>query len=220
MAVKNKIFLFTCAAVLFVFILPLFVNADVVDSRENFVYLFHLYYDNGQLFADRDARFKYDIIAEPYVVPALKTASPYSGEILNFNNKILATFKFDQSIVKGRLSLKGPYFADASAVNFYNDVNQLLLTIDVSGSSFCNDDEVCNSDVGENSDNCSNDCKLKPPPVSTTPLPTAGGSNTKLMLMIVGAIAVIAVLVIWFIIKKRRGVGSGQLPTQMPPQAQ
>src|SRR3989344_6977087 len=105
MVIKNKILMFVCVAVLFVFVQPLITNADVVSTRENFVYLFHFYYDNGQLFTDRDAKFKYDIVAEPYAAPVLKTAEPYSGEILNFNNKILATFKFDQSIVKGRMSI-------------------------------------------------------------------------------------------------------------------
>ncbi|MBI2064044.1 MAG: hypothetical protein HYT65_03585 [Candidatus Yanofskybacteria bacterium] len=215
MVIKNKIFMVVCIAVLFVFVQPLVTNADVISTRENFVYLFHFYYDNGQLFTDRDAKFKYDIVAEPYAASALKTADPYSGEILNFNNKILATFKFDQSIVKGRMSIKGPYFADASEVNFYDGSNQLLLTIDVSGSSFCNDDEICNSDAGENSDNCSNDCKLKPPQVSAAPIPTIGGLDIKLILIIVGGIAVIAVLAVWFIIKRKRA--AAQMPPSLPP---
>ncbi len=215
MIIKNKILLLFWVTILLVSIQPLVSNADVVSTNENFVYLFHLYYDNGQLFADRDVKFKYDIIAEPYTIPTLKTANPYYGQVLNFNNKILTTFKFDQIIVKGRVSVKGPYFADASKVNFYNDSNQPLLTLDVSESSFCNDDQVCNSDVGENSDNCSNDCKLKLPPASVTPIPAAGGPNVKLILIIMGGVAAVAVLVIWLIIKKRRA--ATQIPPTMPP---
>ncbi len=220
MAMKNKTLLFICTLVFSVFISSFVSHADVTNNSNNFVYLFHLYYDSGKLVADRDVKFKYDIIAEPYVVPVLKTSNPYYGQILNIKNKILATFKFDPSIVKGRLSVKGPYFADASRADFYNNSNQLLLTIDVSGSSFCNDDGVCNSDVGENMDNCPNDCKLKPPPVSVTPVPvaTGGGSNMKLILIIIAVVILIAVLAIWFIIKKRKAGGPGAIPPSvMPP---
>lgn len=219
MAIKRKILLSACIVVFLFSLQPLESDADVVSTSENFVYLFHLYYDNGQLFADRDVKFKYDIIAEPYVTPILKTANPYYGQVLNFKNAVLATFKFDQSIVKGRVSVKGPYFADASSVNFYNDSNGLLLTIDVSGSSFCNDDEVCNSDVGENSDNCSNDCKLKPPPIaSTTPIPNAGYPARKILLVILAVvIGGFVVLAIWLIIKKKRA--ANQIPPSLPPDA-
>lgn len=218
MTIKNKILLFACILFFGVFASSLASRADVANNSNNFVYLFHLYSDQGKLVADRDAKFKYDIIAEPYVAPTLKTSNPYYGQILNVKNKILATFKFDQIIVKGRISVKGPYFADASMVNFYDNSNQLLLTIDVSESSFCNDDGVCNSNVGENTDNCSNDCKLRPPPASITPTPVVGGgSNTTLRWIIIAAIIIIAVLVIWFIIKKRRAINGGQRPPQIPP---
>src|SRR3989344_1322590 len=128
MIIRNKILLFICVAV-FSFFIPSFIShADVANNSNNFIYLFHLYYDNGQLAADRDVKFKYDIIAEPYAMSTLSSASPYRGEIINFEDKILATFKFDPSIVRGRISVKGPYFADASRVNFYNNAGVLLLT--------------------------------------------------------------------------------------------
>ena len=46
-----------------------FSRADSLPSAEEFpfVYLFHLYYDNGRLLADKDFEFKYDLIADQFV---------------------------------------------------------------------------------------------------------------------------------------------------------
>lgn len=204
---------------LFVLISPVFLTgqtkADEDTSTDSgFTYVFHLYYDGNNLFADRDVKFKYDIIAEPFEMPALRTDDPYRGDIVNFRNSILASFGFDASLVKGRLLVKGPYFADAAKVNFYNDSDQLLLTLNVSESSFCNDNGVCESDSGEDFSNCSIDCKLKPPP-SVTPIPTGVVSNN-LLIIIIPVVIAVAVLVGWLIIKKRRS--REQIPPQVPPQ--
>jgi hypothetical protein len=197
-------------------------SADTKTASDSgFTYLFHLYFSNNQLVADRDVKFQYDIVAEPYLVPVLKTANPYHGEIVNFQNKILATFQFDTSIVKGRFSVKGPYFADGDNVNFYDSNNQLLLTLSVSASSFCNDDNICNSDVGENSDNCPTDCHLKPPPsTSVTPqLAAKSGSNwLGAILYLLGGIAI--VIVIWLVRRSvtKKNIGPSNPLPPLPPQ--
>lgn len=205
-------------AIIISFLPASFVLADDDPGQQfvsnQFIYVFRLYYENNQLIADRTAQFKYDIVAEPYEAASIDTITPYYGEIVNFQGSILGKFQFNP-IVKGRLSVKGPYFADASKANFYNDQGQLLFTIDVSGSSFCNNDGVCDSDAGEDMDNCSTDCKLKPAPsVSVVPVPDSSGRSY----MFVGVIVVIliVVLMIWFIIKKRKAA-SGMTPPTLPP---
>src|SRR3990167_4149903 len=60
-----------------------FVFADTAEPQEDFVYLFHLYYDNGQLFADRDFQFKYDVVPETFISETLTTQFPYRGEVVN-----------------------------------------------------------------------------------------------------------------------------------------
>jgi hypothetical protein len=199
------------------------VLADSISLENQFSYLFHLYFDNGKLVADKDFQFKYDLIAGPFVPEKLNTTTPYRGEVINSLNKTEATFKFDprqgsQTFVRGKISVKGPRFADAQKVNFYNDKDQLLLTLDVSGSSFCNDDGICNSDFGENHNNCPNDCKLLPKPTpSASPSPaTSGGFPSAVFVVIAVVVVAIVVWLVWFIIKKRKA-RSGMIPPIVPP---
>ncbi len=190
-------------------------------SPQFFSYRFHLYYDNGQLFADRDFEFKYDLIAEQFTSETLTTQAPYKGEIVNVQNEIKATFQFDPKqgnprFAKGKISVKGPYFADASSAKFYNDKGELLLTLNLSGSSFCNDDGTCNSDVGENYQNCPNDCP-KPSPSPAYQPPTPSVWQNMLIPILIAAAVVVAALVVWVIIKRRRtsaGQNQGLPPIQ------
>ncbi len=191
-------------------------------SSQFFSYRFHLYYDNGQLFADRDFEFKYDLIAEQFTPETLTTQTPYKGEIVNVQNETETTFQFDPKqgnpkFAKGKISIKGPYFADAAKANFYDDKNQLLLALDIGGSSFCNDDGTCNSDVGENYQNCPNDCK-RPSPSPTYQPPAPSVWQNMLISILVAAVVIVAALVIWVIIKRRRALASqGQgLPPIQP----
>jgi len=146
------------------------------------VYLFHLYYENGQLFADRDAQFKYDIIPEKFIPETLITQFPYKGEVINLKGEVAETFQFDprqgnSKFLKGKISVKAPYFADGQKVNFYDGQGSQLLSIFVSESSFCNDDGVCNSEVGEDSKTCPYDCKTVTPVPTVSTGPSVGGSG-------------------------------------------
>lgn len=169
MQIKFKIIIF---GILGLFLLStFFVYAD--DDRDPLLssYLFFIYYDNGQLFADRDFEFKYDVIPETFVPETINTRFPYKGEVVNLNSEVAQTFQFDPrrgdpKFLKGKISVKAPYVPDGQKVNFYDGQGNQLLSIFVSESSFCNDDGVCNPDVGEDTKTCSNDCK------ETTPIPT------------------------------------------------
>ena len=188
-----------------------FSMADSVLPAEEFpfVYLFHLYYDNGQLFADRDFEFKYDLIAEPFEQSAVGTSTPYKGEMISVSNSVLGSFQFDPTVAKGKISVKGPYFSNAGKVDFYNDVGQLLLTLSVADSSVCNENGVCNSDTGEDYNNCSADCEQPvAPPVD------GGGLPRGILYVIAGAITAVVVWVIWIIIKRRK---SGIMPPPAMP---
>ena len=145
-------------------------------------YLFYLYYDNGQLFADRNFEFKYDVIPEIFVPETLNTQFPYKGEIVNLKGEVVQKFQFDPrkgnpKFLKGTLSVKAPYVSDGQKAVFYNNQGDALLTIFVSESSFCNDDGVCNPDVGEDTKTCSNDCKLATPVPTITTEPSVGGGG-------------------------------------------
>jgi hypothetical protein len=219
-ACKIKTLIIIYLVVLGLFIFSPFSQADKVADAYPFVYLFHLYYDNGKLLADRDFEFKYDLIAEEFTPETISTDSPYKGEVVSIKGSVLATFSFDPrrdnpNFKAGKISVKGPYFADAARVNFYDGHNRLLLTIDVWGSSFCNDDGICNEDVGEDYKNCPNDCKGASLSPSISQPPVAGGKPSPLVFIIIAAaIIVIAVLIIWVIIKKRKTTSQNQ---NLPP---
>lgn len=175
---KFKIIIFTSVIV---FVLPFLVSADAVEPNQS-VYLLYLYYDNGQLFADRDYEIKYDVIPEAFVLETITAQFPFRGEVVNLLNKVVSTFQFDPKrgnikFVKGKITVKAPYIADGQKVNFYDSQGKQLVSIFVSQSSFCNDDGICNSDTGEDNTSCSNDCKVlqTPPTAAPTVAPSAGG---------------------------------------------
>jgi hypothetical protein len=199
-----------------------FASADIISDQQNFIYRFHLYFDNGQLFANRDFEFKYDVIPDDFVPEMISTGRAFRGEVISGKNEILHSFRFDpqkgnSAFKKGAIAVDGPYFANAAKVNFYNDKNQLLLTLDVSGSSFCNDDGACNKDVGENYQNCPNDCPRPSPAPTYQPPGPSLWQNMLIPMLLAAAGVIIAVLVVWGIIKKRRAK-SGQFPPPAPPE--
>ena len=169
---------------LVIFLVPISSFAISESEEDRYVYLFHLYYDNGQLVADRDAEFKYDIVAEIFVPETLNTQFPYKGEVINLKGEVAETFQFDPrqgnpNFLKGTLSVKVPYLPDGQKVSFYDGQGNQLLSIFVSDSSFCNDDGACNSDTGEDVKTCPSDCKSLATPVATPSVgPIAGGGGT------------------------------------------
>lgn len=185
-------------------------------------YLFHLYYDNGQLAADRDFEFKYDVIPETFIPETLNTQFPYKGEVVNLKGEIAETFQFDPrhgdpKFVKGKISIKAPYLADGQKVNFYDGQGRQLLSIFVSESSFCNDDGVCNSDIGEDAATCPNDCKLRTPVPIITTEPTLGEGMGGMLKLLIYPIIGVVLIGGWFGWKwwKRRQVSS---LAEFPPQ--
>lgn len=161
--------------------MPISSFAISSSEEDRYVYLFHLFYDNGQLFADRDFEIKYDIVAEEFVPEVLTTQFPFRGEIINFNNQSVSQFQFDPrqgnpGFNKGKISIKAPYAPDGQKAVFYNNQGSQLLTIFIGESSFCNDDGVCNADRGENENTCPLDCR-KATPVPTVPVETPGSGQ-------------------------------------------
>lgn len=198
-------------------------------SSDQSSYLFYLYYDNGQLFADRDYEFTYDVVPEEFVPETVNAPYPFRGEIITFSNQVAATFVFDPrrgdpEFLKGKLSVKAPYAPNGQKAVFYDSQGNQLLSVFVGESSFCNEDGVCNVDRGEDNISCSADCR------NVTPLPgpeeNTGGQNGMLKGLIYLIIG-LAALGGWYGYRRWRSPAesggwkkwkSGQEPpmTQMP----
>src|SRR3989344_9015526 len=92
---KSKAPIVFLSALLFV-VSPFFASEFVPDTPPSQLsYVFRLYYDNGQLFADRDFEFAYDVIPEKFVSETYSTQFPFKGEVINFLNQTVAVFQFD-----------------------------------------------------------------------------------------------------------------------------
>lgn len=193
-----------------------------VPSKAEFSYLFHLYYDHGQLFADRDFEFKYDVIGAPYE-SASAGQFPYRGELINFAGEVADHFVFDPRggdvhFVKGKLSIKAPYVADGQRAVFYDFQNRVLLTVPVSESSFCNDDGICNDDRGEDSLSCPKDCKQAVPvPPVKEPTTGGGGGSNGIVLSLLYLFAGIGLLGGgWWFLRRRKSAQQSLNMPQMP----
>ena len=187
-----------------------YVSAMVFDPAD-FTYVIHLYYDGKKFVPNSGSRFQYDIIGENFEQPAIATEKPYNGKLVSVKGTILASFVFDPKYVdspvgRGPVEVKAPYFANAKSINLFDDTGQLILTINVGETLVCNENNICDSEVGEDFLACPSDCKAQIPitPVITdTPVPEEGDGSMMKLVLILGAI-LLGGIVAWLIIKKRR----------------
>jgi hypothetical protein len=183
-----------------IFLLPLLLIAAIVSaqtedfSSSEFSYLFHVYYEGGRLSLDRDFRYPYDVVASP----ADEGAGPFKADIINFLGQVQTSATFN--LEEGNADISIPFVANAKEIYFYNADGIRLLSVDLSGSSFCNDDKVCNQDVGENFRACPNDCEAVnlPVPTSEAENPTQATTPSKPLLPIIVIAGILIGLAIIF----------------------
>lgn len=137
-------------------------------------YVFHLESVNGTLSVRTDTKTPYSPVPILFT-PVIDVAqAPFYGIVLSVKGKTLEKFGIPPATTvntvtgKSEMEVSGPYFADAERVAFYTKEGKHLFDISVKGSSFCNDDNKCNVDVGENYINCPLDC---PAPIKTPSVP-------------------------------------------------
>lgn len=144
-------------------LLPLtFASANYDDDVWS--YTFHLQYKDGVLGVNDSEKNPYTPIPGAYTQTEDPKTTDFVGKIISVKGKELGVFGFNKptsmiiSLGKSILEVQAPYFADADHVSFFDKKGTRLFNISLLGSSFCNDDNVCNAKVGENSANCPNDC--------------------------------------------------------------
>jgi len=158
------------------------VSADTSSSNDISDYIFYLEFIQHKPQVSTDAKYPYYIIPVVEHAPLL-TFGEFRGDIISVRGKSLTSFWFNTptttivALGKSSADVYAPYFADADHVNFYTSKGtKPLFSISVKGSSFCNDNNKCEKDIGEDYNNCSNDC---PAPVqsATTPITPAPETN-------------------------------------------
>ena len=92
-----KIFLIAC----FICFAGLYISSTQAVTDSGWSYHFHLYYDSGKLYTDRDVKFKYDVIPEKLFAKFRKFNIPTSREKLKdytFDYSTIFTDDFNEDI--------------------------------------------------------------------------------------------------------------------------
>lgn len=166
------------------FLIPFtFTFANTVE--ENWVYVFHLQYKQGVLGVKEGIKYVYDSVPDLYTAQENSNQTDFYGIITSGRGKELARFGFNTptttvlALGKSVFNVRAPSYANADNATFYKKGGKKLFSISLKGSSFCNDDNKCNANVGENSQNCPNDChtpqestEFTPPPLPITVVST------------------------------------------------
>lgn len=160
-------------------------DADI----DNLSYVFYLFYDNGQIFADRDYEIKFDIVNQKFIAEVPPPNSAYKAEILNFKSQLVKTFDFDPrkgdaGFRAGKIQVRGPYVSDGSKVTFYDSQKNPVLNIFIREGAICNDDSICTSAENENEKTCPADCKQARPSRTVEPSPVFDEETDLTMLLI------------------------------------
>lgn len=205
------------------------LDADI----DNLSYVFYLFYDNGQLFADRDYEIKFDIINEKFVTEAPPPDLAYKAEIINFKSQVVKSFDFDPrkgnaGFRSGKIRVKGPYVSDGSRVAFFDNQRNPVLNVFIQDGSICNDDGICISAESENEKTCPADCKQARPSRTVEPPPVfdEGPDLTIILIYVFGGLGVaVGAWFGWKLWKKKREESflpppppvGGSLPVPPPP---
>lgn len=142
--------------------------------------------------------------------------------------------KLDSNFQEGSIVVEAPYSANATKINFFDKIHKSLASVRVNlqENDICNQDNICESSRGESLTTCPNDCsyfpitKIRPtetpsqtpietrinvsnPPVSIQPTPSTIPPPSRSIWEIILPLAIwfglaIAVVVGWFLIKRRR----------------
>lgn len=201
------------------------LNRPTPDANiSSLSYVFYLYYDNGQLFADRDYDIKYDVLNEKFSAPA-SSSTNYRGSIITFKSVVAQTFEFDPKqgntdFKTGKIQVKAPYVPDAQQATFYDAQGKPILNVFVNAASVCNDDGICTSAEGENVTNCISDCKQARASLTPAPIPVLDEGydmNTLIVYSIGGIVVAFGSWFGWRWLKKKRGESFLPPPSSNPP---
>lgn len=170
-----------------IFFIFLFIPLAAVTANYDddvWSYVFYLEHRQGIIAVESGAKYSYDPIPELYIQKDAPSTSDFYAIITSGKGVELARFGFNTpnttvvSQGKSIMEVHAPYFANADHVTFYNKAGKRFFEVSVKLSSFCNDNNICNTNIGENGRNCPNDCHTNTipvvePVVTTTPEPVS-----------------------------------------------
>jgi hypothetical protein len=156
------------------------VWAMTASPIEEWHIIYHLKYRNGTLTSDTSSGLAYTPIM--YTPESLGQSDPKDSDFyattLSGSGTEIERFGFNIPTVyspalgESLFDVTGKYFAYADRIVFFKKGGVELFRISLKGSSFCNEDTVCNADAGEDHMNCPMDCPAPQPTTQTEQDPT------------------------------------------------
>ncbi len=141
-------YIFITAITLTVLLMPIATHADILPYADawTFFYRFTFQWNDSTP------------LAQGYSITTADTNPPATGswrlQLFDRQGSMLAAF----SVQPGDRVVTVPYTGSGYRAVLLDDHGAVRLTEDVSGSSVCNENNVCDSQYGENATNCPSDC--------------------------------------------------------------
>lgn len=214
--------------------IPLFVSLIVVvaiiavystkAAPNSGSFILYLYYNHGSL---TESEYEGGIVVsdQNFVALSPKSYKFYTAELYDTGGNLIEKSPVDQlnglndglgqtvlnSTNEGDVTINIPFDIRTAKLVIKNDKGQVVFQQAITDSYYCNYNNICESQFGENSNNCVADCQPSPtyipvnntsPSPSTTPVAPRSMWKVFLPLVIWFGLA-IAIGVGWFLIKKR-----------------
>ncbi len=152
----------------------IFAISDDYDPG-GWAFAFHFQIKNGVLASLSESKLAYS----PTLAVSEKLEpgnTDYRIDIIGVRGNLLGTYGFNDPktyvavLDKTVFDVVTPFYANGKKAEVYAKSGKKLFEIDLGGTSFCNDNKVCDMNVGENFSTCPNDCP--PPPSNPPPSPS------------------------------------------------
>jgi len=156
-------------------------------------------------------------LVEGYPDHKLQPEEGYTAKVFGFDDKEEYSFKFpvefwfyDNPTVLSEkpVLIIFPHYRNIKEAKIYDKKNKLQLTVDLSEFATCNQNRVCNPNIGEDNELCAADCKAgeaetiaaeektaAEEPAATSQASPASGVSTTAWLIIVLAVILAAIII-------------------------
>ena len=132
------------------FLVPLSARADSLSYSEAWVFHYAVSFSyNGLTMTGGD----YSIVGGDATLP---NPGAWTIEVDAAGGDALSQTQFQP--VRGSQTVEVPYQSRGTSARIVDSRGTTQLIVDLSGSRVCDDNGVCNADLGENADTCPTDC--------------------------------------------------------------
>lgn len=138
------------------------IAADEMKSEQIGVAIEMLVKDTGETI------FEGVELVEGYPDHKLQPEEGFAAKVLSVKGEELYSFKFPVEfwfydnpavLTEKPVLIIFPHYRNVQEAKIYDKEDNLVLTVDLSGYTTCNENAVCNIEIGENEELCPSDCR-------------------------------------------------------------